>query len=169
MCFFCIKKRDMKLYYIDDEYIKYLRQYEDKIIYNTKAALLHKRIYTGVVFSIKDITYFAPLTSPKPNKPLIKKLVYDINGGKLGHILLNNMIPCSKNNISQIEFKMIDDIKYRRLLENQYRNISSNEKIIINKANKIYKNVIVNQIKIFIKSCCDFKKLEEVYNKYPKL
>ncbi len=111
----------MKLYYIDDEYIKYLRQYEDKIIYNTKAALLHKRIYTGVVFSIKDITYFAPLTS------------------------------------------------YRRLLENQYRNISSNEKIIINKANKIYKNVIVNQIKIFIKSCCDFKKLEEVYNKYPKL
>lgn len=59
----------------------YLRKFENKIIYNTKTISSHKRIYTWVVFNIQDITYFAPLTSPKPNKPLMKKLIYNINNG----------------------------------------------------------------------------------------
>lgn len=158
----------MKLYYIDDDYIMYLRKFENKIIYNTKTISSQKRIYTGVVFSIYDITYFAPLTSPKPNKPLMKKLIYNINNGELGHILLNNMIPCCQSNISLINFKSIKDIKYRKLLDNQYRSILSNEQIIIHKANKIYKNAVVNEIEIYKKYCCDFKKLEEVYKNYQK-
>lgn len=40
----------MKLYYIDDDYIMYLRKFENKIIYNTKTISSHKRIYTGCGF-----------------------------------------------------------------------------------------------------------------------
>ncbi len=156
----------MKLFYIDNEYIKFLRQYESKILYNIKEGSSHKRIYTGIVFKIHNITYFAPLSSPKPNKPILKKVIYNIAGGKLGHILLNNMIPCNQNNIMMIDFKLISDIKYRRLLENQYKNISSNSAEILKKAHTIYKNVVINKIPVFIKSCCNFKLLEEVYSNF---
>lgn len=98
----------------------------------------------------------------------MKKLIYNINNGELGHILLNNMIPCLQSNINLINFKSIQDIKYRNLLDNQYRSISSNEQVIIHKANKIYKNAVINEIEIYKKYCCDFKKLEEVYKKYQK-
>lgn len=86
----------------------------------------------------------------------------------MGHILLNNMLPCLKSYISIIDFKSIQDIKYRNLLENQYRSILSNEETIIHKAGKIYKNVVVNEIEIYKKYCCNFQRLEEVYKNYEK-
>lgn len=52
----------MKLYTIDDEYINYLSQYDNLIALNKSKT----RPYVGIVLRVNNISYFAPLYSPKP-------------------------------------------------------------------------------------------------------
>ncbi len=51
----------LKFYNIDDEYIKYLYQFDKKVPYNKN----NKRPYIGIVLEIKGTKYFAPMFSPK--------------------------------------------------------------------------------------------------------
>ena len=51
----------LKFYNIDDEYIKYLYQFDKKVPYNKNS----KRPYIGIVLEIRGTKYFAPMFSPK--------------------------------------------------------------------------------------------------------
>ena len=51
----------MKIYKIQDEYVKYLRTKEPKVLQNKE----EKRPYIGTVLEITGYTYFIPLSSPK--------------------------------------------------------------------------------------------------------
>ena len=84
----------LKLYYIDDEYISFLRKYDSRVAYNKNST----RPYIGVVYNYNNHNYFAPLSSPKEkHKKLSRKNVdvFKIEGGNLGIININNMIPCN--------------------------------------------------------------------------
>lgn len=83
----------LKIYFIDSEYIEYLRKYDERVAYNK----IPNRPYIGVVYTYNNFNYFAPLSSPKPKHVIMSNNVIDIfkiNDGKFGVINLNNMIPC---------------------------------------------------------------------------
>ena len=54
--------KTLKIYYIDTNYINYLRIFDKRVAYNKSKA----RPYVGVVYTFNNQTYFAPLSSPKP-------------------------------------------------------------------------------------------------------
>lgn len=157
--------KKLKLYFIDSKYINYLRKYDKKVAYNK----VPNRPYVGVVYEYNGFLYFAPLSSPKPKHLTMANNVIDvfkIQGGKLGVINLNNMIPCPKEVLTEA-IRNINDVKYKKLLENQLSYINSKRKIL-------YKKVTYFQNKYrggFLKKnildrCCNFNLLEEKCLKY---
>lgn len=62
------KLKKLNFYIINDNYIKYLSQFDKHIAYNKN----EKRPYIGVVIIVKEHYYFAPLFSPKQKHKHIK-------------------------------------------------------------------------------------------------
>lgn len=46
--------KNLKLYYIDEEYINYLRQFDSNVAYNKTST----RPYIGVVYTYNNLNYF---------------------------------------------------------------------------------------------------------------
>lgn len=151
----------MNIYRADIDYCNYLAYYEPKIPYvdNEK----ENRPFVGVVLCVNGKNFFAPLTSPK-KKHLEMKDMQDflkIDGGKLGGINLNNMMPIPRRYLTKIELQDIRDIKYRRMLINQMYWINRNMFRINNRARNLYYLVIQNKATDSLKQrCCDFRLLE---------
>ena len=66
----------MKVYKIQEDYIKYLRTKEPRVLENKE----QKRPYVGVVLEINGFSYYVPLSSPKPKHKTMKnaKPSYDV-------------------------------------------------------------------------------------------
>ena len=102
----------LKFYNIDDKYIEYLYQFDKKVPFNKNS----KRPYIGIILEINEITYFAPMFSPKQQHNKYKANATHIRIGKdLGMIKLNNMIPVNKENLKYINFNDIQDKKYKNV------------------------------------------------------
>ena len=160
----------MRFYNIKDEYINYLRKYDNKVADNKKG----KRPYVGVVLEINGIKYYTPFTSPKEKHSKMKntKDFRKINHGVYGAINFNNMIPVVDSAISLIDIDGIDDSRYKRLLQNQYKYIKADREQIVLTAKKLrdllFKNeseLTANDIKIK-QRCCDLPILEDVAKRY---
>ena len=82
-----------------------MRKYDNKVAYNKFEKEL--RPFIGVLFTINECEYFAPLSSPKPKYLKMKNTIdfFKIDGDKLGAINFNNMIPVKDNNYVTILFK----------------------------------------------------------------
>ena len=83
----------MKLYNVSENYILYLKMFDNMVTDNkdTKS----NRPFVGIVFKINDVSYYAPLTSPKAKHKKMHN-TFDflkIKGGECGAINFNNMIP----------------------------------------------------------------------------
>ncbi len=111
----------MEFYHIKNEYIAFLKQYDNKVPENKDES----RHYVGVVLEINGIRYYAPFTSPKEKHKKMRN-THDfrkIGGGLYGAINFNNMIPVVDDALIYIDINSIDDIRYKSLLQNQYRAI----------------------------------------------
>ena len=160
----------MRFYHITDDYVQFLRQFDDTVEENKQNA----RPYIGVVLQIDDIKYYAPLTSPKPKHLKMKngKDFRKINGGEYGAINLNNMIPVP--DLALIPFSINDepDIQYRELLQRQYFAVGQDFVNIIEIATKLRKLIFtadaaLSKYDLRIKNrCCNLPLLENVYTKY---
>lgn len=157
--------KQLKLYYIDNKYIQYLRKYDNKILYNKNTT----RPYIGIVYTYKEINYFAPLSSPKAKHRKIKDNavdVFKIDNGILGVININNMIPVPKEFLIEV-LPLITDKKYKVLLENQLTFINNHK-------SKLYSKVLQFQSryrkgflsKNILDRSCDLNLLEEKYVQY---
>lgn len=160
----------MKLYYVDDQYINYLRGFDSKVYINK----FGKRPYVGVVVSINGIDFFAPLTSPKPKHVTMKNSLdfRKINGGKLGAININYMIPVPKSMLKLVDISSINNTKYKHLLNNQVRFLKS-DRIEIEKSARNLLDLatkddsVLSQYQINIKKrCCDFELLAKKMKEY---
>ena len=58
-------KMKLNLYIVSDKYIKYLRQFDDKIYDNKEENRIHERKYLGIVLAINNFNYYIPMSSPK--------------------------------------------------------------------------------------------------------
>ena len=177
----------MKIYEIDKEYINYLHSFENKVEKSTAEHYRFSRKYLGIVLTVNNFKYFAPLSSTKTHKdyfpngeirpsvvPLIRITKSNKDGSisLLGKIQLNNMIPIFNDNLVKLyDLNKEEDIKYKNMVFNQINFINKNVKLIIKNANILYNNKIKNLDIGYIKNTVDFTLLEEKaleYDKYIK-
>ncbi|WP_296685358.1 type III toxin-antitoxin system ToxN/AbiQ family toxin [Treponema sp. UBA3813] len=160
----------MKFYHIKDDFITFLRQFDQKVPDNKNES----RPYVGVVLEIETIKYYAPFTSPKLKHKKMKngKDFRKINNGIYGAINFNNMIPVLASALIEIDIANITDVKYRRLLQNQYNYIKADESAILRTAETLRKMIFENENdlsehdKIIKQRCCNLPLLEKKYCEY---
>lgn len=157
----------VKIVYIEESYIRYLFSYDKKVMYNKG----QKRPYLGILFEVRGLKYYAPLSHPK-EKFLKMKNAEDfmrIEGGELGAINFNNMIPVVTEAIIPIYISEIEDVKYKFLLINQLRWFHKNQIAILNKATKLYRARKNKTLRPAVYArCCDFALLESKSKGYIK-
>ena len=151
---------------VNPDYCEYLRRYDKRVYYNSD--FKDTRPFIGVLFEIENIEYFAPLSSPKSKHIKMHSSMdfIKIDGGKLGVINLNNMIPIKKGLYNIINLNDFPTDKksqsYYYLLNKQYKWINSHGIQITKKSKRLYDLYIQNKLPSNIKNrCCNFKLLEE--------
>lgn len=158
--------KNLRIYRITDQYIRYLNSRDNKVQYNKGA----RRPYVGVVFDFGGFQYFAPLESPKENHVNMKpgKHILKLDNGRYGLIGFNNMVPVHKDALIEFDIAAESDEKYRRLLERQVTLCNRMKADILNHAQMTYFDVVTNKNKFLVSISCDFRKLEKACKSYNK-
>jgi len=156
----------LRLYRVENKYIRYLNSRDDKVQYNKDA----RRPYVGIVFKFGNFDYFVPMESPKPNHATIKpgKHLLKLKGGEYGLLGFNNMIPVHKDALIEFNVNNEKDEKYKRLLQRQIVVCNRMKADILNHAQMTYFDVVTGKNKFLIGISCDFKKLEKACKSYNK-
>lgn len=160
---------NFKLYYIKDSYIEYISRFDEKVLYNKKKT----RPYIGIIINHDGIKYFAPLSSPKLKHKSMKSSkpdIYKIKNGELGILNLNNMIPVPDEAVELVHMDSdIMEERYIKLLIEQI-NFLNNRKIkVANKAKRLYKLYMSNELYKPIKErCCNYFLLEQMCKDWKK-
>ena len=99
-------KNNLKFFIINDSYIDYLSEFDNHIAYNKNST----RPYIGIVLKVNDLSYFAPMYSPKPqhqkyrdNLTFFKMYSNKNKSNYLGLIRFSDMIPISDNYLIPID------------------------------------------------------------------
>lgn len=155
----------LKIYYIDDNYINYLRQFDSKVYYNKN----HTRPYVGVVYIFNGYYYFAPLSSPKPKHLKMNPNAVDIfkiKNGVYGIVNINNMIPTPKECLTEA-IPNTTDIKYKNLLQNQSTFLNNHKSELLIKVNQFQSRYLKKHLsKNILDRCCDYSLLEKKCQEY---
>ncbi len=167
-----MNNKKLKFYIVTEEYMTYLKKYDEKIMDN--AGIKNKRPYIGILFEINEKKYLAPLSSPKPKHLTMKNSLdfVKIEEGVLGVINLNNMFPVTEEVIMVKNINLENDLKYKELLKNQliWCNKLDNKEKIYKKAGKLYNEILNKQEKSrFWNRCCNFIFLEEKALEYSQI
>lgn len=156
---------------VNSRYCDYLRQYDYRVSYNANEKEL--RPFVGVLFEIEDIKYFAPLSSPKQKHLKMKNNIdfYKIDGGKLGAINFNNMIPIPEKEYTYVDTNAISltttEKQYKELLKDQLRWLNRYGQALREKAQTLYNKRINQELPTKVANrCCDFSLLEEKYKDF---
>ena len=156
----------MKIVTINQTYTDYLRQFDNRVSNNID--VFYVRPYIGILFSVQNKQYFAPLTSSGKGKKLKdhpKKestTFFPIDNCKLGGINLNNMIPVVAGVYTPYDIANEPNIKKKILFQKQVIFLRKHEKHIIEKAKKLYNLKISGKLySNYDQVTCNFKLLEE--------
>lgn len=168
----------MKLFTIQDEYLEYLKSFDDNVFNNKDDKYTKTRKYLGVLLEVNGCKYIAPLSSPKKSDYMqdnkIRKSITSIirmidtqENKLLGTIKLSNMIPFFDNRvIKYYDIEKEQDKFYKRLVLKELEFIYQNKEMIIKNANKLYKQKLLNLDIGYIKNTVDFKLLEKKAKEY---
>lgn len=164
----------MKLdfYTIDENYCKYLHNFDSKVPDNSGKKT--SRPFVGIVLSVNSIDYYAPLSSPKKKHMSMDNQIdfLKIDGGRLGAINFNNMIPVIADVVQKVDIEIstkdnTETIKYKNLLYNQKCWCDDNKKSIFHYASRLHSLFISGTAPARIMArCCDFPLLEEKCREY---
>jgi protein AbiQ len=172
----------MKLYAVTDEYINYLRQFDNKVYDNKEDKRKVMRKYLGIVLTINEMNYYIPMSSPKKSdykENEIRKSIVPIvrivsNEEKdnipvlKGTLRISNMIPVPNSELILYEPKKETNKDYKILVEKELVFIEKNEEMIKKYVKIIYNQKINNYDVSYIKNVIDFKLLEEKCREYKK-
>ena len=153
---------NFSFYMVDTAYCDYLRQSDPCVPYTMESKSV--RPFVGIVFTVHNVHYYAPLTSPKSKHLHMKNQVdfLKINGGKWGAINFNNMIPVHPNSLKKVDMKILEtdspqDTAYNNLLSNQLSWCNSHQDTILKQANKLYCLIVDGKAWCTLKNrCCNF-------------
>ncbi len=159
--------KTLKIYYIDNNYINYLRKFDNIVAYNKTKT----RPYVGVVYTFNNQTYFAPLSSPKPKHLIMNNRALDIfkiKDGELGIVNINNMIPTPKSCLTEV-LPLVKDMQYKKLIIEQTTYLNNHKRDLLDKVNFFMLKYDTNKLsKRIMDRCCDFNLLEEKCKEYEK-
>ena len=81
-----MSKNRIGFYTIDTDYCDYLRKFDSKVPYTMDSK--QTRPFIGILLTVNENTYYAPLSSPKPKHLKMKNQIdfIKINSGKWGAI-----------------------------------------------------------------------------------
>jgi len=144
---------------VDEDYVNYLRQFDNKVPYVTYGA--NDKFVCGAVLSINGVNYFAPISS-KTKKTQVSTRITDKDGRTLSTIKYNYMFPAPEYVLEEISIADIrrTDPSYANLLQKEYEFCRANEQKLLIKAQKVY-NIGLNSKHVLNPTCCDFQLLEE--------
>ena len=162
----------LNLYSVSDQYIEYLRQFDNKIYDNKEEIRTHQRKYVGVVLTVNEFNYYIPMSSPKKtdyidiDKKIIRKDTKTIirihEGDRLyGTLRISNMIPVPITELEPYTISTETDLKYKEVILGELRYINDNSNKIIKYAKTVYNQKIKNINIGYIKNTVNFKLLEE--------
>lgn len=162
----------LNLYSISDKYIKYLRQFDNRIYDNKEDSRIFDRKYLGVVLTVNGFNYYIPMSSPKRSdyvdydKKIIrndtKTIIRIHNKNHLyGTLRISNMIPVPITELEPYIVSNETDLKYKQVILGELRYINSNSDKIVKYAKIVYNQKIKNIDIGYIKNTVDFKILEE--------
>lgn len=172
----------MKLYEITDEYINYLRKFDDRVYDNKEDKRKVMRKYLGIVLKINELNYYIPMSSPKKSDyknndirksviPIIRIIsneeIDDVPVLK-GTLRISNMIPVPDSELILYEPKNEKNKNYKILVEKELEFIGKNEYLIKKYANILYKQKMNHYDVSYIKNVVDFNLLEEKCKEYKK-
>lgn len=165
------KMNNLKLVIIDEYYCDYLRNFDSKVPYNYGKK--DTRPFIGVLFNVGNVEYFAPLSSPKAKHLTMKSRIdfLKVDGGNLGVVNFNNMIPVTPNNYGVVNLNRktntLNELKYLLLLQNQYKWLNAHCDVIKNRAQNLYNKYNSKKLpQIIYDRCCNFKLLEKACKQY---
>lgn len=154
---------EIKLYNLDRSYANHLESVDNNLSIVSSEGKKN-RPFVGVLISVDNKFYIAPLTSPKEKHKKMKNNIdfIKIDSGNLGAINLNSMVPVNDSVCTKIDIDSINDTKYKTLLNNQIIWLRKNKNTIIDKADSLYRKYKTNTLPSNIKSrCCNFLELEK--------
>ena len=115
---------NFSFYMVDTDYCDYLRESDPRVPYTMERKSI--RPFVGIVFSVHNVHYYAPLTSPKPKHLHMKNQIdfLKINSGEWDAINFNNMIPVHPGSLRKVKINILEtdsqqNIAYKNLLSNQ--------------------------------------------------
>lgn len=169
----------LNLYSISDKYIKYLRQFDDKIYDNKEEIRNHERKYLGVVLTVNEFNYYIPMSSPKKSdyldfdKKIIRndtKTIIRIHerGRLYGTLRISNMIPAPITELEPYITSDEDDLKYKEVILGELRYINNNSSKIVKYAKIVYNQKVKNMDIGYINNTINFKLLEEKLKEWNK-
>ena len=158
----------IKLYTVKPEYIDYLSPYAPHLFHNKAAGQKNERKYIGIVLSVGDMNYFAPLSSFKEKHRGMKEALDFIKVKNYAVINLNSMFPVPEGVYQYVDISKERNRKYRDLLLAEYRCIRSMQEKIRKNANVLYRLKVNGEKSALTKRCNDFLLLEELCRKYRK-
>ena len=158
-------KSSIRIYEIKSEYIKYLSNYQKHIF--TQADGKDTRKYIGIIFEVKGVKYFAPLSSFKEKHKKMKESVDFIKIKDYAVINLNNMIPVPDSQIVDIDINKEKEPSYRYLLQAESREISRQKNRIRKNAEIVYSHKKHNDNSTALaKRTNNFELLEKLCKEY---
>uniref|UniRef100_UPI004057C2FF type III toxin-antitoxin system ToxN/AbiQ family toxin n=1 Tax=Agathobacter sp. TaxID=2021311 RepID=UPI004057C2FF len=161
----------MDFYRIDENYVKFLQEFEKEKRGITKVPNVkytdRNKFAFGAIMKIKDMNYYVSVSSfdKKQEANILIRVPGDDKEIK-GSLRFNYMIPVPDVCMERLVIKNVEDEKYRLLLNKEYQFCCDNADRIQKKAQKIYHMVIENRKQILTDNSCDFKILEEAYQEY---
>ena len=176
--------RELNSYTLDMKYIRALAKHDDNVMSVSPQTGKQARPFLGVIILLNGRNYCIPLTSPKPKFQKSSGVdfvkIFDTesplsNGSYklIGVLNINNMIPVDATVIRKYNtFPGADDTPAtkaeKRLRAKQLNWCRSHSDTIYNRANKVYAIVTETPEKSrsLVKRCCDFKRLEQILDKY---
>lgn len=153
---------NFSFYTVDTAYCDFLREMDSCVPYTMDKKSI--RPFVGIVFSVNDFHYYAPLTSPKTKHLKMKNQIdfLKINSGEWGAINFNNMIPVPPQCLTKVEIGILEtdtkpDVDYKNLLSNQLSWCNSHKDIILRQAEKLYRMILDgNAWDALAGRCCNF-------------
>jgi len=163
----------MDFYRIDEEYNKYLQEYERKHRGFTKVPNVcysdRNKFSFGAVLDINGMKYYVSVSSfdKKQEANILIRVPGDEKEIK-GSLRFNYMVPVPDECVVPLIIKEEKDKKYKDLLNKEYSFCKNNEKKILKKASKIYEMVTKNKKQKLTDNSCDFIILEKACLEYKK-
>ena len=162
----------LEFFTVNDTYIQFLKKIDSKTPNNYAMG----KPFVGVLFSIGEINYIAPLTSAKDKHKSIKNSnpaafkIYDesdtsVEPKLISVVQLNNMIPVNNIVINKFDISIYDS-KYQSLINKEINYIRTHSTLLINKANTLYDIVINKKVPALVNISCNFKDLEHGLSSY---